>query len=81
MSRGGWGGVVGPEMAAITQKSSLRRYAMCLPWDGEINAMVLLVFAPDTDCGESDFFTVYDTCNLRGWGGCRATGGFRVMSD
>lgn len=65
-----WAGVaggVGPEMTVITQKSSLQRYAMCPPQDGESNATVLLVFAPDTDCGESDFFTVYDTW----WGGRR----------
>lgn len=78
MSRGGWG----PEMTVITQKSSLQRYAMFLPDDGESNVfffVVLLVFAPDTDCGESDFFTVYDTRNGGGQArGCRASGGFGV---
>lgn len=74
MSRGGWG----PEMS---QKSSLQRYAMFLPDDGESNVFffVLLVFAPDTDCGESHFFTVYDTRNGGGRArGCRASGGFGV---
>lgn len=82
---GGWG----PKMTVIssgaTQKSSLQRFASFLPEDGERNIFLinlLLVFAPDTDCGESVFFTVYDTRNGGGQAkGCRASGGFGVKQD
>lgn len=78
---GGWG----PEMTVINsgvrQKSSLQRNALFLPKGGERNVFssFLLVFAPDTDCGKSVFFTVYDTHNVGGQAsGCRASGGFGV---
>lgn len=89
MKGDGWG----PEMTVITsevtQKSSLQRFASFLPEDGERNIffffLLLLVFAPhppDTDCGKSVFFTVYDTCNGGGQArGCRASGGFGVKKD
>lgn len=65
--------------SGVTQKSSLQRFALFLPKDGERNILfffflLLLVFAPDTDCGESVFFTVYDTRN----GGGQAEGAEHV---
>ncbi|KAK5866212.1 hypothetical protein PBY51_020419 [Eleginops maclovinus] len=58
------------------QKSSLQRVAPFLPEDGErsiiLFSLFLRVFAPDTDCGKSVFFTVYDTRN---------GGGQRVQSE
>lgn len=43
---------------------------------------LLLVFAPDTDCSESVFFTAYDTHNGGGQTkGSRASGGFGVKQD
>lgn len=83
MSRGGWGPKMTVINSGVTQKSSLRRFASFLPEDGERNIffffLLLLVFAPDTDCGESVFFTVYDTRNGGGQArGCRASGGFGV---
>lgn len=78
---GGWG----PKKTAINSgvklKSSLERFASFLPKDGENNIffLLLLVVAPDADCGESVFFTVYDTHNGGGQArGSRASGGFGV---
>lgn len=79
---GGWGPKMTVINSGVTQKSSLQRFALFLPKDGERNIFfffLLLVFAPDTDCGESVFFTVYDTRNGGGQArGCRASGGFGV---
>lgn len=68
---GGWGPKTTVINSGATQKSSLQRFASFLHKDGErkkhflIN--LLLVFAPpDTDCGESVFFTAYDTRNGAG---------------
>lgn len=55
---------------------------MILPKDGERNILlvVCLLLAPDTDCGESDFLTVYVTRNRGGQArGCRA--GLGLSSD
>lgn len=81
MSRGGRGPKMTVINSGVKQKSSLRRFAPFLPEDGERNIILfsLHVFAPDTDCGESVFFTVYDTLNGGGQArGCRASGGFGV---
>lgn len=68
--------------SGVRQKSSLQRFASCLPKYGEeacSSSSSSSYLPPDTDCGESIFFTVYDTHNGgRQARGYRASGGFGV---
>lgn len=65
--------------SGVRQKSSLHRFASFLPKDDERSIFLFLLFAPDTLCGESGFFTVYDTHNGgRQETGYIASGGFGV---